>query len=91
MILQLNGVAVNPGLKRDGVEIRKAGRFVLVDWDFGLTVRWDGEDRWEAKYCVYLEISFHKQINRVTWGNAKEIVLQQSKDLCISCNFFLIF
>lgn len=45
VILQLNGVAVNPGLKRDGVEIRKAGRFVLVDWDFGLTVRWDGEDR----------------------------------------------
>lgn len=43
--LQINDEIVNPGSTVDGVQIRKVGRFTVVDFGFGLVVRWDGVDR----------------------------------------------
>ncbi|XP_078491468.1 IgGFc-binding protein-like [Ciona intestinalis] len=43
--ITLNGVNVNPGYDRDGIRIRVVGRFWLVDFNFSLTIRWDGQDR----------------------------------------------
>lgn len=34
-----------PGSSLYGVDIRRIGKYVVADFNFGLVVRWDGVDR----------------------------------------------
>ncbi|XP_039259400.2 IgGFc-binding protein-like isoform X1 [Styela clava] len=41
----INGKVYNPGSTIQGATIRKIGLFTVIEWDFGLVIRWDGKDR----------------------------------------------
>uniref|UniRef100_H2Y2J7 VWFD domain-containing protein n=1 Tax=Ciona intestinalis TaxID=7719 RepID=H2Y2J7_CIOIN len=44
-VIMVNGAIAYPGASFDGFTIRKLGVFVILSFNFGLVVRWDGVDR----------------------------------------------
>lgn len=36
----------NPGSTVKGASIRAIGRYIVIDYPFGMVIRWDGADRY---------------------------------------------